>query len=336
MTGSQSCIDCIGGKFQDLSGQSISKKCGVGKFTTDNRQTGCVQCSAGLYNDEQGQTSCKACLAGTFQSNTGQQLCSQCIAGQYISDLGNSKCLQCPLSRYSDETGANICSKCPVAKYQDTEGAINCKFCFEVGQAPNKAQTACINPTYKVKSSCKDTEYLDNADPDRDNHVCRTCPAGASCIGWIDWSEVVGIFGWARCPARSGAASGTDVMTTTSKTREMKGPNATVTIIRPEIFQRCQFSAACLGKPNKDIERRYILSPNISRVEQCSEGYLNSSRLCYACAPGYSHAGDLTGRCNKCPVKEENIAVGITAGIMGCIGLCLYLYITLSDGKYNK
>ena len=192
MTGSQSCIDCIGGKFQDLSGQSISKKCGVGKFTTDNRQTGCVQCSAGLYNDEQGQTSCKACLAGTFQSNTGQQLCSQCIAGQYISDLGNSKCLQCPLSRYSDETGANVCSKCPVAKYQDTEGAINCKFCFEVGQAPNKAQTACINPTYKVKSSCKDTEYLDNADPDRDNHVCRTCPAGASCIGWIDWSEVVG------------------------------------------------------------------------------------------------------------------------------------------------
>ena len=125
-------------------------------------------------------------------------------------------------------------------------------------------------------------------------------------------------------------------MTTTSKTREMKGPNATVTIIRPEIFQRCQFSAACLGKPNKDIERRYILSPNISRVEQCSEGYLNSSRLCYACAPGYSHAGDLTGRCNKCPVREENIAVGITAGIMGCIGLCLYLYITLSDGKYNK
>ena len=122
-------------------------------------------------------------------------------------------------------------------------------------------------------------------------------------------------------------------MTTTSKTREMKGPNATVTIIRPEIFQRCQFSAACLGKPNKDIERRYILSPNISRVEQCSEGYLNSSRLCYACAPGYSHAGDLTGRCNKCPVREENIAVGITAGIMGCIGLCLYLYITLSDGK---
>ena len=329
--GKQLCNDCIGGTMQDLSGQPNCKNCELGKYAENNGQTGCKQCSVGQYNNAAGKSTCKECTAGTFQSNTGQTICETCFAGQYNSNAGGTGCLDCPLARHSREAGANVCTVCPDSKYQDLEGRVSCKTCVEAGQTANDAQTTCIDPTYTIKSDCKDTEYLDNTDPDRDHHVCRLCPAGCSCIGWLDWSEVVGMFGWARCPARSGNAKGNDT-TTVAKTKFMQGKSSMVLVAKPEAFERCSFSAACLGRENKDIERKFILSPDLPRTERCNFGYVNNSRLCYSCESGYSHAGDLSGRCSKCPPKAENIGVGITAGIFGFVGVLGYLYITLSDG----
>jgi hypothetical protein len=296
-----SCKNCLAGFYTDGQAPATScKSCPAGYAQHLASSSYCLPCIPGKYNDQEtGQTLCKGCTKGQFQSNSGQTGCSDCRSGTFASQEAATKCEQCPLGRYSSETGKGECLTCPPSKYQDMAGSVKCKMCGVAGTAPNDAQTDCINPTYTVKSDCKDTEYLDNADPDRDNHLCRPCPAGASCIGWIDWTEVSGVFGWWRCPAKSGATKGKDVMKTT-KTKRMNGNSSTVTVVRPETFERCSFAASCLGKENKDLEIQFILSPNISREEQCNEGYVNNSRLCYACESGYSHAGDLTGRYIVC------------------------------------
>ena len=325
------CKDCSEGQFQSNTGQRSCSDCIAGTFAAGKAATNCGQCQKGQMSSGSMNTACSICQAGKFSSSIGRSTCESCTEGQYAALVGASGCLNCPLGRYSSEVGKGKCLRCSTLKYQDVAGSIKCKVCDVVGQTPNDASTDCINPSYTVKSDCKDIEYLDNADADRDNHICRPCPAGASCIGWIDWTEVSGVFGWSRCPAKSGATKGNDVMKTTT-TKEMNGNSSTVIVVRPEIFERCSFAASCLGKENKDLERKFVLSPDISRNEQCNEGYLNDSRLCYACESGYSHAGDLTGRCSKCPSPAENIAVAITAGIFGLLSLCLYLYITLNDG----
>ena len=334
------CLDCASGTYLDLSGQSMCKLCNSGQFVLSPASTTCVTCSVGKYSSSVGSTKCTNCVAGTFQSNTGQTNCADCNAGMFSTKNSATMCLNCPLAKFASTPKHQECKQCPAGLYQDVEGSLVCKACVVAGQAANDAQTTCINPSYTVKSDCKDTEYLDNADPNRDHHVCRVCPAGASCIGWVDWTEVRGIFGWSRCPARSGAKQGNDTMVVQRNQQTSTGASSiaeAVLIVRPEIFERCSFAAACLGRANKDLERRFILSSNMSRSERCNDGYVNSSRLCYACSDGYSHAGDLSGRCSKCPSQSENIGVAATAGIMGLFGLCAYLFITINDaGRHDS
>ena len=66
---------------------------------------------------------------------------------------------------------------------------------------------------------------------------------------------------------------------------------------------------------------------------QCNTAYVNASLLCGQCAHDYSHDG-LTGRCDKCPPMGANIGVAIGGGLIGILGLIVYIFITLSDGGH--
>ena len=66
---------------------------------------------------------------------------------------------------------------------------------------------------------------------------------------------------------------------------------------------------------------------------QCNTAYVNNSFLCGQCAYNYSHDG-LTGRCDTCPPLGENIGVAIGGGLIGILGLIVYIFITLSDGGH--
>ena len=70
-----------------------------------------------------------------------------------------------------------------------------------------------------------------------------------------------------------------------------------------------------------------------SCTAQCNTAYVNRSFLCGQCAYNYSHDG-LTGRCDTCPALGENIGIAIAGGLMGIVGLFVYIQITLSDGGH--
>lgn len=66
---------------------------------------------------------------------------------------------------------------------------------------------------------------------------------------------------------------------------------------------------------------------------KCNTAYVNRSFLCGQCAYNYSHDG-LTGRCDHCPPLGENIGVAVAGGLLGILGLFIFIQITLSDGGH--
>ena len=87
---------------------------------------------------------------------------------------------------------------------------------------------------------------------------------------------------------------------------------------------------------NKFLEDGVDLADNCERgncTAQCNTAYANASVLCGQCAYNFSHDG-LTGRCDRCPPVIENIGVAIGGGLIGIVGLIVYIFITLSDGGH--
>ena len=149
---------------------------------------------------------------------------------------------------------------------------------------------------------------------------CERCPLGSSCLGPITFSQVKAKFGWQQC------------------TTNLKK------------FARCSFSGACLGGPNpalkgkvndsklgdpadcQDCHRQGANPATCSNcTERCNDQYVNSSRLCGQCAPGYSLDG-LGGRCQKCPDPAQNIAISVVGIFSGLLFLFVFVRLTLSDG----
>jgi hypothetical protein len=80
---------------------------------------------------------------------------------------------------------------------------------------------------------------------------------------------------------------------------------------------------------NKEIDLADCDNGNCTA--QCNTAYVNASLLCGQCAYDFSHDG-LTGRCDLCPPLSENIGVAIGGGLLGLLGIFVYIQITLSDG----
>ena len=89
---------------------------------------------------------------------------------------------------------------------------------------------------------------------------CTKCPVGAFCEGPVNRSEVVALFGYARC-------RGKDVE-----------------------FERCSFSPACLGARNVALLNKFedengndmALAESFTGKAGCDYPYLNGSRICGA------------------------------------------------------
>jgi len=165
---------------------------------------------------------------------------------------------------------------------------------------------------WKSKEDCLDNEYLNDTNVSPSNWKCAVCPAGASCVGKTNWTDVKALFGWSRCMKR--------------KQHDARKEG-------DDLFERCSFAAACLGANNTIVESNFLTPQNgFTREEGCSEGYLNPSRMCHQCAKGYSHGADLSGRCSKCPETEANIGAAVGGVFAGMCGLALYLIIAINDG----
>jgi hypothetical protein len=177
-------------------------------------------------------------------------------------------------------------------------------------------ESSCQDLGFKKLSDCNEFEYLDSASAHAKEWQCVECPVGASCVGDITWSGVVAKFGWSRC----------------------HNNNAT--------FELCTFAGACLGGTNPALVGKYFLDDldDTKKIDladcksgncpaQCNTAYANASVLCGQCAYDFSHDG-LTGRCDRCPPVGENIGVAVGGGLMGIVGLIVYIFITLSDGGH--
>jgi len=166
------------------------------------------------------------------------------------------------------------------------------------------------------KDCSSDESFLNETmsnDPTR--WFCQDCPVGGYCTGAVRYQSMVPTFGYASCPI-----------------------NASVR------FAACAFQPACLGGQNRNFVGKFKnedgSDPSKCQVDEinsnnctigCHSAYRNDSKLCGACATGYSLA-DLSGKCDVCPEPGTNTAIALLGGVCGLLGIIVYVKLTLSDG----
>ena len=113
--------------------------------------------------------------------------------------------------------------------------------------------------------------------------------------------------------------------------RNLDGPDVTM--------MQHTLSPVCLQllarRPNKLLIGKFqdidVLKTTMRAVDSL---LMNGSRLCYACANGFSHA-DQTGRCDVCPSMESNQALAILV-LFGAFGVTTYVKISMqSAGTFD-
>ena len=226
------------------------------------------------------------------------------------------------------------------------------------GKIPNRKKdrgawlhlgTGCVKPEWKTPVDCDYTsQYLDDSSADRMQHECRPCPLGGYCVGaLVTYAKVRAKFGFYRM--RQEEASH----------RPNRPPSclmaANGTAIEPPcVFAQCIHAAACLGAPNRVLERQFLLpdSTDLAAVldqnETCNEalgyretcidritGNATRCRLCASCLPGFKRHGG-GAQCKKCPEPGTNRALlGIGAFVM-LIGSAVLVYLAITSEKSDE
>ena len=272
-----------------------------------------------------------ACAQGMFQTSTstGRAFCAACPIGYNQRDYGQNLCSLCDIGKYSNENGTVECMSCAPGQFQSSLGATRCNVCEREGEIPNDGRTDCEKPTWRIKSDCSHTQFLNDSSENETDYECVACPAGASCVGDINATGIRTLFGWSRCPAQKRVASSSVGL----------------------IFERCQFMGSCLGQRNEQLQGRFVFNgtdpamcqapdrdSNIASVHACKQGcnvhagYRKDGRQCAACKSGFSH-GDLSGRCDKCPDASANLGLAVVGGVVGIVGVVVLVQITLGDSE---
>ena len=130
MTGSvseEACIDCVVGKYSDVSARYDLAQCidcVVGKYmhlTGSDEAADCIACPTGKYINVIGSDEAGDCI--------------ECIAGRYIDVVGSDSledCINCAPGKYVDVTGSDHirdCTNCVAGKYVEATGsdeAVDC------------------------------------------------------------------------------------------------------------------------------------------------------------------------------------------------------------------
>jgi hypothetical protein len=220
----------------------------------------------------------------------------------------NGVCLVCPAhSQAIKTTGpAHVACACSsgYANALKDIGAINC-----------------ITPDWTLASSCKDDEYLNDTDADKYNHTCERCPRGGFCeISTATWSTLRPLFGWWQIPEAERYGNNVQWKSTVR-------------------FAKCLYSPACLGAPNRDLEKRYFSASgedlasvdavkttgkkNTSFSPRCATalGFRNASRLCQACKQGFVRS--LRSQCTSCEADSplSLMIAGIFLLLLGYVAI---------------
>jgi hypothetical protein len=128
-----SCTNCPIGKYS-MEASSACTNCDVGKYGPKEKLSKCIDCIGGKFSNitnATNQNQCLTCNFGTFsQSSSGS--CTKCAEGKFSnSAIGAPFCKECPIGKFSD-IGASVCfaptgqptsqpSSNPTMKFDPTE-----------------------------------------------------------------------------------------------------------------------------------------------------------------------------------------------------------------------
>ena len=277
-TGTISCIPCSPGKISNKEGNDECDKCPLGYLQPEPKQSECAPVAAGSIVAKGGSSSVvvplgskikasapsgfEACEAGTIGNTPPNESCPQCAAGT-SSTPGATTCQACDKGKFNDKMGGT-CRDCVQETFQDqnTNPSISCISCPAGWQQHVIGSSTCLSLNWKTAESCKDTEYLNDTARDVSLWECQPCPIGGDCNGPIVWKSIGPLPGWWEIPIHE----------------------RTVPVTEKDLFAECLYPLACLGRtsplPNNNM------GPNTSCANQL--GFKNNSRLCQACASGFS------------------------------------------------
>ena len=274
------CRDCSSGQYAPPASVECTD-CVTGTYTSSAGGAGvCIQCSPGKYGDKRIEPNgCVSCPLGWKRSEEDTDLtkCVRCQLGEK-SERGALLCGTCNLGTKGKIDKHGECEKCESGKYQDARGKDHCLVC-QVGKYANGNQTACEPPVWKLPHDCiKDTEYLDDASPDKMDWRCtRSCKSiGAEC-GLLS----------------SLYANETEKLSTPliPKLGYWKIPPALNPDIR-EPFVECRYKEDCLWNATSNTTCRNH----------------TKGTLCATCVVGYDR---IAGYCVKCRVLEVPMRLGL-------------------------
>ena len=340
------CTKCNKGMYGDAVGQTNCKQCGINYFSYRAGQQSCTYCSPGKYTVRDGEASCQECGAGKYGDGSGCHECPrgwfrynskfvdltkclQCDKGE-TSDIGAKTCQSCSIGQFGATAGE--CIKCPSGQYQNEKKQMTCEVC-DKGKEPNKDQTACQKSSHLVPEDCDyNTQYLNTSSKEKHNHMCASCPQGASCIGNIAWKKVTAKYGYWRLEVAE------------NRTAPPSCLNSQLEVNPTCAFEPCLYPLACQGAINPLVLNDTApgkIPANADGNEACdiSLGYSNTCtdrtnnytrcRLCATCTTGYKRTGSGT-KCKKCPDSTTNrtfLCVGLFVMIVGS-SIMIYLEIS--------
>ncbi len=192
------CIDCIAGTYVDVAGSDEASDCidcPVGKYIDlagSNDPLDCIDCRAGTYIDVTGgnqASDCIDCVLGKYVDVVGSDElsdCIDCIAGKYIDVTGSneaSDCINCIAGRYIDVSGsdaASDCIDCVIGKYIDVTGSDQLSDCISCVSGTYIDVTGSDHPSDCIACiSGHYTHELNTGDGlDAGASSCSVCPEG--------------------------------------------------------------------------------------------------------------------------------------------------------------
>ena len=243
-----------------------------------------------------------------------------------------------------------MCMECPAGWFQDQnlEPSLTCKVCPS-GYGAVKASDGislvagsalCLNLNY-ITSCASSEQYLNDTSQNPAQHACEQCPPGGACGDpSAKWSTLAPLFGWWKIPR---AERGGNASWKPSPPSSKSGSSTAA-------FAECLYAPACLGAPNRALERRYFSedgvdlamvglgnassssSPSSSRSSTtCSTslGFRNQSRLCHAC--NATSRRESNNRCTKCPDAQQNWGLIVLGFFVALLVLCFLVGGAIAD-----
>ena len=171
---------------------------------------------------------------------------------------------------------------------------------------------------------CGTNQYLNNTDRNPPKWKCESCPAGGSCSETTATLATLGpLFGWWKIPKEDLLAGGFEPLWKSTK-----------------IFVECQYHPACLGAPNRALEKLYIsedgvdlsmVGTSFKTNSTCSTllGFRNSSRLCHSCNSTSRRLS--SSRCAKCPEEGQNWSLMALGLFVALFVICFVVGSTIND-----